>query len=384
MTHAAAETSLALRLEIREWLETNLNELRGDSPSRRLTEDEEFDLRIRYAKRLASGGWVGLSWDKRFGGRGMTFAEQLVFHEESVRADAPDPLSRMGTDIMGPAIAVYGTDEQRDRFLPPTLAVDIIWCQGFSEPGAGSDLASLSTRATRDGEGWRISGQKIWTSHAQHADYCLLLARTDPEARPHAGISAFAVDMTSPGVKVVPIETITGNHEFSEVFYDNVFVPGDCLIGEPGLGWKFAMTALEFERSINFMARQVRLGKDLDDLIERVRQHSERIPSRVKDRLVDVYVKSQELQATIDFHIDALVRGERPGSEANATKVFWSETNQELTDLGAEVDLLLGERPSTGNDWSQMYLSARANTIYAGSSEIQRNIIAERGLGMPR
>ena len=384
MTLTETDTTETLRQEIRSWLSSTLTELRGDDANVRRTEEEEIDLRLQYARRLARDGWVGLSWEPRWGGRGMTFAEQLVFHQESVRADAPDPLCRMGTDIMGPAIAVYGTEEQRERFLPPTLAVDIIWCQGFSEPGAGSDLASLSTRATRDGDGWRINGQKIWTTLAQYADYCLLLARTDPDVRPHAGISAFAVDMQAPGVKVAPIEQITGLHEFSEVFYDNVYVPDECLIGEPGLGWKFAMTALEFERSINFMARQVRLGKDVADLVARARRHPDRIPSRIKDRLVDVYVKSQQLQATIDFHIDALVRGERPGSEANATKVFWSETNQELTDLGAEIDSLIGERPATGNDWAQMYLQARANTIYAGASEIQRNIIAERGLGMPR
>jgi len=383
MTQTAPDATEALRAEIRAWLESTMRELRDGLPPT-LSEADEMDFRRRYAKCLARDGWIGLSWDPRWGGRGMTRAELLVFAQESVRVDAPEPLGRHGTDILGPAIAVYGTEAQCERFLPPILAAEEVWCQGFSEPGAGSDLASLRTRAKPDGDGWRINGQKIWTTVGQYADLCLVLARTDPEARPHAGISAFAVDMRAPGVTVRPIEQITGAHEFCEIFLDDVHVPGDWLIGLPGQGWKFAMATLEFERGLYFMSRQVRLTKDVNDLVAHVRQNADLVPERIKDRLVDVYVKSQELQAAVDFHIESSLGGARPGPDNNATKVFWSETYQELADIGAEVDSLLVERPVGGKDWSQFYLEARAATIYAGTSEIQRNIIAERGLGLPR
>ena len=383
MTQTAPDATEALRAEIRAWLESTMRELRDGLPPT-LSEADEMDFRRRYAKCLARDGWIGLSWDPRWGGRGMTRAELLVFAQESVRVDAPEPLGRHGTDILGPAIAVYGTEAQCERFLPPILAAEEVWCQGFSEPGAGSDLASLRTRAKPDGDGWRINGQKIWTTVGQYADLCLVLARTDPDARPHAGISAFAVDMRAPGVTVRPIEQITGAHEFCEIFFDDVHVPGDCLIGLPGQGWKFAMATLEFERGLYFMSRQVRLTKDVNDLVAHVQQNADLVPERIKDRLVDVYVKSQELQAAVDFHIESSLGGERPGPDNNATKVFWSETYQELADIGAEVDSLLVERPVGGKDWSQFYLEARAATIYAGTSEIQRNIIAERGLGLPR
>lgn len=375
-----------LRQEIRAWFEQAMKEVRGDRPpGQRISEEQEFADRRLYAELLARDGWSAITWDPRFGGRGLDLREQLLFTEEAVRAEAPDPLSRLGTDIIGPTIAVVGTEAQKERFLPEIRAAREIWCQGFSEPGAGSDLASLRTRATEVDGGWRLNGQKVWTSFGQYADFCFVLARTDPDVPPHKGISAFAVDMRSEGITVRAIEQITGGSDFCEVFYDDVLVPADCLVGGRGDGWKIAMTALGFERSINFMSRQVRLTKQVEDLIALVRRHADAVPSRLKDRLVDVYVRSVELRATIDHHIDALDRGEPAGPDSSASKVFWSETFQSLADLGAELESTVpGLRDPERSDWTDTYLLSRAATIYAGTSEIQRNIVAERGLGLPR
>lgn len=386
MTTSPSTDLTALRAEIRAWFTQAMHELRGERPAAAaLSEEDEFVERRRYAQLLARDGWLGLTWDPRYGGRGSTIREQLIFAEESVQAEAPDPLSRLGTDIIGPAITVFGTEAQRDRFLPPILEARELWCQGFSEPEAGSDLASLRTRAVRTDDGWVIDGQKTWTTIGQFADMCLVLARTDLDAPPHKGISAFLVNVDAPGVTIRPIDQITGGRDFCEVFYDGVRVDHDRLLGEPGQGWKVAMTALGFERSINFMTRQVRLSKQVDILLSQVRRHADRVPERFKDALVDIYVRSVELRATVEYHIEALDRGESPGPDSSASKVFWSETFQALADIGAELEATVpGFRDLDVADWSQTYLLARAATIYAGTSEIQRNIVAERGLGLPR
>lgn len=372
-----------LRATIRSWLESAMAELEKDGRDTSDAEAIDFARRRHYAELLARDGWAALSWSPQYGGRGASLAEQLIFAEEAVAADAPDPLSRLGTDIIGPAMTVLATDVQKERYLPSIRAAEEFWCQGFSEPDAGSDLASLRTRAVRGADGWVINGQKTWTSFGQYADLCLVLARTDRDAKPHEGISAFAVDLKLPGITVRPIDQITGGSDFCEVFYDDVTVPDDALIGAPGEGWKFAMTALGFERSLNFMTRQVRLSKQVSDLIKQVREHAAEVPARLKDRLTDIYIKSVELRATVDHHVDAFDHGERPGPDSSASKIFWSETFQEMADLGAEFEMLV---PSISGEagWLDTYVLSRATTIYAGTSEIQRNIVAERGLGLPR
>lgn len=373
----------ALRADARRWFTDRHDEIwAGTTPGLALDEAADAALRLRYATLLHRDGWAGLTWDPRYGGRGATLREQLVFAQESARAGAPDPLNRSGVEFLGRALAAHGTEAQRARYLPPLLAGTEIWCQGFSEPEAGSDLAALRTRAVPDGDGWRVSGQKVWTTNGQYADLCFLLARTDAEAPPHRGISAFLVDMDAPGLTVRPIEQITGSHEFCELFLDEVAVGADRLIGEPGDGWRIAMTALGFERSTNFIGRQIRLTHQVADLIELVRANVDLLPGRVKDRLVDLYVRSAELEAAVEMHVGALDRGIAPGPENSATKVFWSETYQELADLGCEIDGLIGT--DAPGSWAQEYLASRASTIYAGTGEIQRNIIAERGLGLPR
>ena len=373
-----------LRGEMRSWLEGAMRELYGDGPRPEPSEEEQVEIRLRYARMLARDSWAGLTWDPRYGGRGLTLREQLVFVEESVRVDAPDPLSRLGQEMLAPALMQFASPEQRDRFLPRIRAAEEIWCAGFSEPEAGSDLARLRTRADAADGGWRVSGQKVWTTFGQYAQLCLLLVRTDPDAPVHKGISAFAVDMESPGVTVKPIEQITGSHEFCEVFFDDAFVPADRVIGNPGDGWAFAMAAVGFDRSTNFMERQVRLSRRVDELIRQVARHRDRVPDHLADRLVDVYIRAAALRATIHVHIDSRERGEKPGPDTSATKVYWSETLQALGDVGIELEAVVpGLRDPSVADWRQEYLGALATSIYAGTSEIHRNIVADRGLGLP-
>jgi alkylation response protein AidB-like acyl-CoA dehydrogenase len=376
-----------LRAQIHAWFKEIMPEIRGlRDPNLPIAESQDFAMRRRYAELLARDRWAGLAWDTRWGGQGAAFAERHVFADEAAQFDAPDPLSRLGVDIIGPTINVLGTEEQKAMFLPDILAATVIWCQGFSEPNAGSDLASLRTKASQSKDGsWTITGQKVWTSFGQYADICVVLARTDPDAPKHKGISAFAVPLSLPGITIKPIAQITGGHDFCEVFYDDVVVDATALLGKPGQGWLFAMTALGFERSINFMTRQVRLTKQVADLIDQIRQHSDRIPERLKDHAVSIHIRSTALQATIGHHMASLDRGEEPGPDNNASKIYWSESYQQLADLGCELEqTVTGFRDVQLADWSQAYLAARATSIYAGTSEIQRNIIAERGLGLPK
>jgi alkylation response protein AidB-like acyl-CoA dehydrogenase len=372
------------RLQAREWLARAMAELGDEARRPQLPEEQDPDLKRRYAHLQARDGWSGLTWDPRFGGRGLDLRDLFIFCQESVAANAPDPLSRVGIDIIGQALMAHADNEQLERLLPPMLRAEQIWCQGFSEPDAGSDLASLRTRATHVDGGWALSGQKIWTSFANHADMCFVLARTDPSQAPHKGLSMFAVDLKAPGLTIRPIQQITGSNEFCEVFYDGVFVPDDHLIGLPGDGWSIAMTALGIERSTNFMMRQLRLSSQVDELLRRVRDHRRQISSDVVDRLLAAYISSVELASVVEYHhIVRIGRGETPGADSSATKILWSETFQDVADIGLTLDMQLGPDPA-GTDWTYSYIFSRAATIYSGTSEIQRNIIAERGLGLPR
>ncbi|MDA2989296.1 MAG: acyl-CoA dehydrogenase family protein [Actinomycetota bacterium] len=386
-TVATGDPRKALRAEVRTWFGTIMPEVAAlRDPTLPVSEAQDFAMRRRYAELLARDGWAGLAWDRRWGGHGAGFLERLVFAQEAARVNAPDPLSRLGVDIIGPTIGVMCEEDQQQLYIPPILNASVIWCQGFSEPNAGSDLASLTTKAELgSNDNWVIDGQKVWTTIGQYADMCLVLARTEFDELPHRGISAFAVPMSAPGVTVRPINQITGGQDFCEVFYDSVVVGSEALIGGRGDGWKFAMTALGFERSINFMTRQVKLARQVEDLLEQIRLHKSVVPSHLKDRAVDIYVRSVEMQATVGQLMSSIDRGDGPGAENNASKVFWSETFQEVADLGLELEQSVpGFRDALVVDWAHTYLAARASTIYAGTSEIQKNIVAERGLGLPK
>ncbi len=346
----------------------------------------------RFQKKLAQKGWLTLAWPKEYGGMGASVMKQVIFNEEMAYHRAPQQLG-VGPDRVGPTIILYGTEEQKREHLPPIANAEVIWCQGFSEPGAGSDLASLQTTAVEDGDYFVVNGQKIWTSLAHVADWMILLARTDPDAPKHRGISYFLVDMRTPGITVRPLIDMTGRHAFNQVFFDNVRVPRKNLVGELNRGWYVAAATLDFERSgINRVMAGVRL---YEELVEYARETAR--DGRPLTALPTVRHKLAELR--IEFEVGRLLayrvawvqaQGRIPNQEASMSKLFGSELQQRLARAGMEI-MGLGGQLRPGSRWAPMagriadyYLGAVATTIAAGTSEVMRNIIAIRGLGLPR
>jgi alkylation response protein AidB-like acyl-CoA dehydrogenase len=377
------------RQELRAWLGRELPAIWG-APTRpvRPTEADDLEMRRRFDRALYAAGWAGLSWPAEYGGQGAPIDCERVLAEEAAEAGAPERYNRVGLGIVAPAIIGFGSAAQKERYLRPILNSDEIWCQGFSEPNAGSDLASLSARATLVDGRWRIAGQKVWTTLSAVADFCLLLARTGEPASAHRGITAFIVPMHQAGVVVRPIRQINDSTEFSEVFFDSAETAADPVIGAVDRGWQLAMSVLAYERSTNLLNRQVRLDMTLRALRHAAGRYRDSVPEPLVDDLVDIWIRSAALRYTVRDHLAEIGRGESPGIGNNATKVYWSETYQALGDLALEVR---GVVPPEGNellddepDWYDFYLASRASSIYAGTDEIQRTIIAERGLGLPR
>ena len=377
------------RQELRAWLGRELPAIWG-GPTRpvRPGEDDDMAMRRRFDRALYAAGWAGLSWPAAYGGRDAPIDCERILAEEATEAGAPERFNRVGLGIVAPAIIGFGTAAQKDRYLRPILNCDEIWCQGFSEPNAGSDLASLSTRATLVDGSWRITGQKVWTTLSAVADFCLLLARTGEPGGAHRGITAFIVPMRQAGVTVRPIRQINDSTEFSEVFFDSAETAPDPVIGVVDRGWQLAMSVLAYERSTNLLNRQVRLDMSLRALRRATGRYRDSVPEPLVDELVDIWIRSTALQHTVRGHLAEIGRGESPGIGNNATKVYWSETYQALGDLALQIR---GIAPPAGNellddepDWYDFYLASRASSIYAGTDEIQRTIIAERGLGLPR
>ncbi len=376
------------REELRAWLARYVPEVQGQNEPGAISNSQgEYARRKRFDQLLYQHGWAGLTWPKEYGGRAGRLYEQLIFAEEAASAGAPEIFNRLAIGIVGPTLMRFGTPKQKARYLPKMLSSEEIWCQGFSEPNAGSDLAQLSTRATRSGNHFDVNGQKIWTTLGQYADYCFLLARTSLDKPRHRGITALMVNMKQDGVEVRPIPQINGSHEFNEVFFTDVLVPEDNVIGEVDGGWEVAMTALSFERSTNFITRQVRLTWELDQLLNYAREHRREMTAGLLEELLQITISVTSLRLAVLRHIAALEDGRIPGPENNASKIFWSETHQRLTSLAlsilGEKAFVLGDGRVTP-DWAYAYLSSRAESIYAGTNEILRNIIAERGLGLPR
>jgi alkylation response protein AidB-like acyl-CoA dehydrogenase len=345
-----------------------------------------------WRKKLAQRGWIVPAWPKEYGGAGMSVIEQFIFNEEMARANAPTG-SGIGTGWAGPTIIVYGSEEQKREHLPPILSGEATWCQGFSEPEAGSDLASLRTRAVRDGDEYVINGQKIWTSLAQIAQWMILLARTDPEAPKHKGISYFLLDMKSPGITIRPLVNILGNADFTEVFFDNVRIPRRNLLGEENRGWYIAAATLDFERS--GIGTAVGYELIVNELLRYAREEDEaanvigRNPA-VRYELADRYVETQVAQ-TMSYRVVSMqARGVVPNIESSVNKLYSSELEQRIAATGVKLLGLYGQL-NEGTKWAplkgkvaRMYLRATAITIGGGTSEIQRNIMAQRGLGLPR
>jgi alkylation response protein AidB-like acyl-CoA dehydrogenase len=372
-----SERETAFRDELRAWLAAN-------EPGAEPAHDEHAGFRWRrdFQRRLYDGGWAAVHWPPEHGGRGASLTESAIFFEELGRARAPLPANVLGLLLGGPTLMVWGTDAQKERFLGPILSGEEIWCQGFSEPEAGSDLAAVKTRAVRDGDDWLVTGQKVWTSAAQHAKWCMLVARTDTEAAKHKGLSYFLMDMEQPEVQVRPLRQITGESEFNELFVEGARIAGEHLIGGEGNGWKVALTTLMNERAGLAFFLQVRLRQLLDDLIDEAAARGLLDDDLVADRLGALHVKAEILRLTAYRGLTAIEKYGQPGPEGSLTKWMWSDANQQLTQLAA--DLLGSEALVAGSHWGYELLRARGNTIEGGTTEILKNIVAERVLGLPR
>jgi alkylation response protein AidB-like acyl-CoA dehydrogenase len=375
LTFDAAET--AFRDELRAWFAANPP---GSEPS---GEDAAYGWRRDWQRRLAEGGWAAVHWPPEYGGRGATLMQSAIFYEELGRSGSPLPANVLGLLLAGPTIMTWGTPEQQERYLTPILTAEEIWCQGFSEPDAGSDLAALKTRAVKDGDEWAITGQKVWTSGAQYSKWCMLVARTDPDApKKHQGLTYFLMDMEQPGVQVVPLRQITGEAEFNELFLDGARVPDENVLGGVGNGWKVALTTLMNERSGLAFFLQVRLRQLLDRLIGEAAERGLLEDPVVADKLGALHLRAEVLRLTAYRGLTAIETYGQPGPEGSLTKWMWSETNKDLTQFAA--DLLGPEALHAGTPWAYELLRARGNSIEGGTTEVLKNIVAERVLGLPR
>jgi alkylation response protein AidB-like acyl-CoA dehydrogenase len=369
----------AFRDEVRAWLRAHVPSPPLPPPGT----DEGFAAHRAWERLLHEAGYSAIHWPAEYGGRGAGTVAQAIFAEEYLLAAGPERVTVVGHNLMGPALMVHGTAEQQRRWLPPMLAADEIWSQGFSEPEAGSDLASVRTRATPDGDGWVVNGQKIWTSYGPWADWIFALVRTDPDAsRPHRGLTFLAIDMASEGVEVRPITQLDGHAGFAEVFFTDVRVPGDQVVGQVNGGWAVTMTTLAFERDAP-AAAPARYRRDLDDLVAAVRAAGLAGDAVVRDRIAALHARVEGYRGHALRTTSRLARGESLGAEASVTKLLWSELERDLFEAHRDILGAAGEA-HVGTAWQNRYWYARAATIYAGTSEIQRNIIGERVLGLPR
>jgi alkylation response protein AidB-like acyl-CoA dehydrogenase len=367
----------AFASEVRGWLGANLPPVpHFSSPS------EEVAWGREWQRALARDRWVGIHWPARYGGRGATPELVAIFNAEYARARAPQLVNRVGINLAGPTLLAHGTAEQKQRWLAPILTADEIWCQLFSEPGAGSDLAGLSTRATSDDGGWRLSGQKVWTSYALFARWGICLARTDPDAPKHRGLSYLVVDMDAPGVDVRPLRQITGEAEFNEVFLDDVFVPGNHLVGDLNAGWAVANTTLAHERGTSFpFKEQVVHEVFLDELWRLATDNGSLDNPEVADGLAQSWVELSVLRLHNLRTLTRLGHGDEPGPESSITKLAWTDMTQHLSEVALEV---VGRASPLWGPWQRQWLWSKAAGIAGGTSEIQRTIIGERILGLPR
>jgi alkylation response protein AidB-like acyl-CoA dehydrogenase len=387
MDFGFSERELAFAEEARAWLEANTPAAwRRDHCWSRSDDPLWFEIARPWQRKLYEGGWAAIAWPREHGGRGATVIERWLFEEALDRVGAPRPAAGAYVDLIGPAILSHGTDEQRRRFLRPLLSGEDLWCQGFSEPGAGSDLGALRTRGDRDGDVFVVNGQKVWTSYAEIAARCLLLCRTEPEAPKHKGVSLLLVDMKSPGIEVRPLVQMTGDAEFCEVFFDNVRVPADRMVGAPGAGWQIAMGILAHERGpVWTFTFQRTIRRSFERLVREARALAPRrapLANPVfRQRLAQAYVEVELLRLMGYRSITRLLRTGQPGVESSVEKVLGSETDQRLQELAMDV---LGPAAMQDERWRRAYLYSRSETIMGGTSEIQRNVIAQRILGLPR
>jgi alkylation response protein AidB-like acyl-CoA dehydrogenase len=373
----------ALRTRARAWLTDALDgefsSIRGrGGPG---DEDALFDERLAWERAMGAAGWTCLSWPTEYGGRGATLREQIIFYEEYARAGGPGRVGLVGEGLIGPTIVHYGSDDQRARFLPSIVRGEELWCQGYSEPDAGSDLANIQTMAVRDGDQWVITGQKVWTSLAQWAHWCFVLARTDRAAPRHEGISYLLVPMDQPGIEIRPIRQITGTSEFNEVFFDEARTAVANTVGEIGGGWKVAMATLAFERGALTLGQQLTFARELDEIMTLARSHG--TSTALRPRLADAWARIRIMRYHALRSLPALERGDVT-PETAVSKLFWASLHRDIGELAVEA---LGAAGGVLDDHARtlgLFLFTRADTIYGGSNEIQRNIIGEQILALPR
>ncbi len=369
-------TELAFRDELRAWFAANPP---GDAPR---GETERYRWARDWQARLHRGGWAGVHWPVEYGGRGASLFETAIFFEELGRAHAPLPANVLGLLLGGPTLMLWGTEAQKERYLAPILSAEEIWCQGFSEPEAGSDLAAVRTRAVQDGSDWRVTGQKVWTSGAQFSKWCMLVARTDQEAPKHKGLTYFLMDMEQAEVQVRPLVQITGEAEFNELFLEGARIPAENVIGGVGNGWKVALTTLMNERAGLAFFLQVRMRQLLDALIETAAENGALADPRIADELGELHIRCETLRLMAYKGLSTIEKYGQPGPEGSLAKWLWSESNQRLAQLAADV--VGPDALTTGTSWSYELLRARGNSIEGGTTEILKNIVAERVLALPR
>jgi alkylation response protein AidB-like acyl-CoA dehydrogenase len=371
------ERETAFRDEVRAWFAANDP---GAEPEH--DEDSHYAWRRDFQRRLAEDGYAAVHWPTEYGGRSATLTESAIFFEELGRSGAPLPANVLGLLLAGPTIMAFGTEEQKERYLMPILTGEEIWCQGFSEPDAGSDLASLKTRAVKDGDEWVVTGQKVWTSGAQYAKWCMLVARTDFDVPKHKGLTYFLMDMERDGIEVVPLRQITGESEFNELFLNEVRIPDANVLGGVGNGWMVALTTLMNERAGLAFFLQVRLRQLLDQVIKEAAKRGLLDDPVAADKLGELHLKAEILRLTAYRGLSTIEKYGQPGPEGSLTKWMWSDTNQQLTQFAA--DLLGPDALVAGSPWAYELLRARGNSIEGGTTEVLKNIVAERVLGLPK
>lgn len=378
------ESAEQFRARIRAWLDEALEGpfagLRGrGGPGR---EHEAFDERVAWERHLAAAGWNCVGWPVEHGGMGATLEQQVVFHEEYARAGAPARVSHLGQELLGPTLIAFGTPEQQRRFLPKIRDVEELWCQGYSEPGAGSDLAAVSTTARLEGDRWVINGQKVWTSLAHVADWCFVIARTEPGSSRHHGLSYLLVPMRQEGIEVRPIRQLTGTSEFNEVFFDGARTDADLVVGAPGDGWRVALGTLAFERGVATLGQQIGFRRELSDLTDLARRTGALDDPAISADVARAWVGLDVMRAHALRSLGSTGTG-----TAEVAKLLWARWHRDLGELAMKVrgaaGLVCGADYDL-DDWQRLYLFTRADTIYGGSDEVQRNVIAERVLDLPR
>jgi alkylation response protein AidB-like acyl-CoA dehydrogenase len=383
-------TEEAFRDEVRSWLDENNP---GPEPEGSL--EEIIPLRQEWQRKLYDAGWAGISWPQEYGGRGATLIEQAIFAQEAARAEMPPPANILGLAMGGPVVIAHGTEEQKQRYLKPILTAEEIWCQGFSEPESGSDLASLKTKAVKDGDEWVVTGQKVWTTLAQFAKWCMLVARTDPDAPKHQGLTYFLMDMEQEGVNVQPLVQITGEGEFNEIFIDEARIPDENVIGGVGNGWAVAITTLMNERAGLAFGAIAQLSNSLNRLARLAGETPSNGATAADDelnrqRLAQLHIEAEAMRLNAYRGLTKTMQSGTPGPEGSLGKWQWADINQGIAELALEIEgpyasLARGaDHAVDGGAWQYSFLRTRANSIEGGTTDILKNIIAERVLGLPR